>query len=113
MKKQINKSKLIQMYRSGAAVADICSACGVCKQTLYNILKSERIDLHRQKLHDDCGCPLFQKDIYNNIYCEDFGEWESLSLSFRDKQAKNAHKKTYCSCSNYINCSVYKIMDEG
>ncbi|MBE6818170.1 MAG: hypothetical protein E7517_03295 [Ruminococcaceae bacterium] len=111
MKKEIDKNKLIAVYKSQIPVAEICRIFGISKQTLYNILKSERVDLNRQKLHDNCGCPLFKKDMYNSIYCEDFGDWECLSLAFCDKQAKNAHKKKYCAANGYVNCSVYQMME--
>lgn len=112
MKKEIDINKLIEVYKSEAPIAQICEQFHISKQTIYNLLKSERVDLNRQKLHDNCGCPLFKKDLYNNIYCEDFGDWEALSLSFRDKASKNAHKKRFCSCNNYVNCSIYRLMDD-
>ena len=111
MKKDIDKQQLIETYKSEIPIAEICARFFISKQTVYNILKSEGVDLHRQKLHENCGCPLFKKDLYNNIYCEDFGDWEFLTLSFADKKAKNRHKKQYCSCNGYIHCSIYKLLD--
>ena len=112
MKKNIDKDKLIAAYKSELPLQVLCEHFGVSKQTVYNILKSERVDLNRQKLHENCGCPLFKKDIYNNMYCEDFGDWECLSLSFKDKAAKNAHKKQYCCSNGYVHCSVYRIVEQ-
>lgn len=111
MKKEINIQNLIEVYKSEKPIADICARFEISKQTLYNILKSEGVELNRQKLHENCGCPLFKKDLYNNIYCEDFGEWEFLTLSFADKTLKNRHKKKYCNCNNYTNCNIYRLLD--
>ena len=112
MKKEIDVQKLIEVYKSEKPLAEICALFHISKQTVYNILKSEGVDLNRQKLHENCGCPLFKKDLYNNIYCEDFGEWEFLTLSFADKKAKNAHKKRFCTCNGYTACSIYRLLGE-
>ncbi|MBR2589819.1 MAG: hypothetical protein IKE65_02735 [Clostridia bacterium] len=111
MKKCIDTQNLIEVYKSEIPIAEICGRFHISKQTLYNILKRERVDLHRQKLHENCGCPLFKKELYNNIYCEDFGDWECLTLSFADAAAKRAHKRKYCMCNNYINCKVFGLLD--
>lgn len=112
MKKEIDVQKLIELYKSETPLANLCEMFHISKQTVYNILKSEGVDLNRQKLHENCGCPLFKKDLYNNIYCEDFGDWEFLTLSFADKKAKNAHKKRFCSCNGYAECSIYKLLED-
>ena len=111
MKKEINVQKLIEVYKSEKPLAEICALFHISKQTVYNILKSEGVDLNRQKLHENCGCPLFKKDLYSNIYCEDFGDWEFLTLSFADKTQKNKHKQCFCNSNNYLNCKIFQIAE--
>ena len=113
MTKNIDINKLIEVYRSEMSIKEICKHFGISKQTVYNLLKANGCELRRQKLYEIDGCPLFERDIYNQIYCMDCGEWEHLSLSFKDKKTKNAYKKNYCNCKNYVRCSVYKVMCEA
>ena len=112
MKKEIDVQNLIAQYKSETPLAQLCSYFGISKQTVYNNIKNEGVALNRQKLHENFGCPLFQKDLYHTIYCEDFGEWEFLTLTFADKNAKNRHKRQYCTCEHYTECNVYKMMEE-
>lgn len=112
MKKEIDINTLIKLYQAQTPVEQICLQCGISKQTVYNLLKRENVALNRQKLHENCGCPLFKRDLYHMIYCEDFGEWEFLSLSFKDAAAKNRHKKMYCSGNGYTECSIFKLLEE-
>lgn len=111
MKKNIDYENLVREYKQKMPLDVICRKYGVCKQTVYNIIKSKGIDLNRQKVHENCGCPLFKKDLYNNIYCEDFGEWEFLTLSFANRSKKNEHKQKYC-YGNYTQCAVFGIISE-
>jgi len=101
MNKEIDIEKLKEEYYSGKPVMDICNQFGISKQTLYNRLQSVRCELRRQKLYEIDDCPLFGRDYYNIIQCDDVGEWEKLTLSFRDKETKNAYKKKYCKCFKY------------
>ncbi len=111
MKKNIDIDNLIEEYKQRLPVCVICDKYNVSKQTIYNILKNRGIDLNRQKVHENCGCPLFKKDLYNNIYCEDFEEWEFLTLSFANRALKNEHKQKYC-YGNYTQCAVFGIISE-
>ncbi len=104
-----NMQVFIQDYKSEMPIPKLCEKYKISKQTVYNILKNEGVNLNRQRIHDNCGCPLFKKALYSSIYCEDCGEWEFLTLSFANKEEMRAYFKNFCKC-DYENCKVYKVM---
>lgn len=109
----LDVKKLTTLYESKQPIDDICKHFGISKQTLYNILKRENVELRRDKYALRKVCPLFDRTSYHNIYCEGVcDEFKMISVSFKDKNEKHSYIDKYCNGKGYQKCRIYRICQE-